>query len=313
MSRLVRHNLTSEPVLLSPERGERPGAWGAIRADEASATSCPFCPGNEEETPPEISRHDGETSWTARVVPNKYPAIAPVDGVASHEVLIDTAEHASALETRDLPSLRSMVDLWRERYTRHASRAGIESVVLFRNEGRAAGQSIEHPHSQLIALPFVPPRLQAEMQGFANAGSCLLCSPTVDSNGGTLVVAKVQGLVLLCPPAPRLPYEVWIVPELHEADWTGCDPDSLAEAIRLAASTLRRRWPDAAFNLALSSAPLRAAGRTAFHWHLEALPRLTNIAGFELATGAWMNIVDPSRAAAEYRDVLGAPPERPNA
>jgi UDPglucose--hexose-1-phosphate uridylyltransferase len=305
MSRLVRHPLTSEPVLLSPERGERPGAWSVVRADEGSPpAACPFCPGNEEETPPEISRHEGDGHWVARVVPNKYPAIAPVDGVASHEVLIDTAEHVSPLETRDLSSLASMVRLWRERFTRHASRAGIESVILFRNEGRAAGQSLEHPHSQLIALPFVPPRLQAELRGFESAGSCPLCPPSIEARDGGLVVAKLDGLTLLCPSAPRLPYETWIVPDRHEADWTDCDPGAMAEAIRVAARALRNRWPGAAFNLAISSAPLRAPGRSAFHWHLEVLPRLTNLAGFELATGSWMNIVDPSRAAAEYRAAL---------
>lgn len=298
MPRLVIHPLTLEPVLVSPERGERPGAWGGSRS--GVERSCPFCPGHENETPPEISRH-GEGQWSARVVPNKYPAIAPVEGIASHEVLIDTPEHESALETRDLSSLVSMVELWRERFMLHASRAAIESVVLFRNEGRAAGQSLEHPHSQLIALPFVAPRLRSEMHGFDVSSSCPLCPLSLDVGNDERVITSGRGLVLLCPPAPRLPYECWIVPERHETDWTECAPAALAETLRIAARTLRRRWPGAAFNLAISSAPFRAPGRKAFHWHLEVLPRLTGLAGFELATGSWINIVDPSRAAQELR------------
>ncbi|MFA6955797.1 MAG: DUF4931 domain-containing protein [Thermoanaerobaculia bacterium] len=305
MSRLVRHPLTSEPVLLSPERGERPGAWGATREDDGrTGAICPFCPGNEEATPPEISRRSGDGAWTARVVPNKYPAIAPVAGLASHEVLIDTAEHVSSLETRDLPSLAVMVALWRERFTSHASRPEIESVILFRNEGRAAGQSIEHPHSQLIALPFVPPRLQAELHGFASAGFCPLCPQSTGAGGEALVVARRRGMALLCPSAPRLPYESWIVPDRHEPDWTDSDPEALAGMIRFAAQALRSRWPGTAFNVAMSSAPMSEPGRSAFHWHLELLPRLTSLAGFELATGSWMNIVDPFRAASEYREAL---------
>lgn len=302
MSRLVFHPLTSEPILVAPERSGRPGAWGQ---SGTASEACPFCPGNEEETPPEISRHADGTTWRSRVVPNKFPALAPIDGVPSHEVLIDTPDHHSPLESRDLEGWIDMIGLWRERVERHAARHGIESVLVFRNEGRAAGQSIAHPHSQLIALPFVSPRLEQELQAFASAGNCPLCRATAsDSDAARLVVGARDGIAILCPSAPRLPYEIWVVPTSHEPDWRGANLRVMATAIRAAVRALRARWPAAAFNLALATAPPSEVARGAIHWHLEILPRLTNIAGFELATGAWMNIVEPGRAAAELRALL---------
>ena len=294
MSRLVYDPLSNDPVLVAPERGERPGAWAG-----SPAVSCPFCPGHEDETPPELSRR-GDGRWSARVVPNKFPAVAPIDGIPSHEVLIDSEEHVSPLELRRLDSLTATVELWRERYARHYSREGIESVILFRNEGRAAGQSIDHPHSQLLALPFVPPRLAAESRAFSVADACPLCSPPCDE----LMIARLHGLEIRSPLAPRLAFESWIVPATHQPDWLAADAESIARALQLAILALRSRLPGAAFNLALSSVPPRAPEPGAFHWHLEVLPRLTGIAGFELATGSWMNIVDPATAAAGLRDAL---------
>lgn len=303
MSRLVLHPLTSEPILLSPERSERPGAWG--QAPGSGSEPCPFCPGNEEETPPELARVETGSSWRSRVVPNKYPALPPIDGVSSHEVLIDSPDHESPLEARDLEGWVEMIELWRERVDRHATRAGVESVLVFRNEGRGAGQSIAHPHSQLIALPFVPPRLGQELLAFESAAGCPLCADTTSSSDGArLVVGARDGIVALCPRAPRLPYETWIVPERHEPDWRSCNFRAMAAVMRAAIRSLLARWPAVAFNLALTTAPARDVERGSFHWHLEILPRLTNVAGFELATGAWMNIVEPERAATELRALL---------
>lgn len=309
MSRLVFHPLTSEPILIAPERGERPGAWGASGVASGSAADlCPFCPGNEEETPPELTRHGAGATWRTRVVPNKYPAIAPIDGVPSHEVLIDTAEHDSPLESRGVDGWVEMIELWRERVDRHAPRPGVESVLVFRNEGRAAGQSIAHPHSQLLALPFVPPRLEGELRAFAGTARCPLCSATQASRDDAtrLLIGERDGIVILCPDAPRLPYETWIVPARHESDWRAADSLAIATAARDAIRALRSRWPSTPFNLALATAPARVVARGAFHWHLEILPRLTNVAGFELATGSWMNIVEPARAAEELRATLSS-------
>ncbi len=303
MSRIVFHPLTSDPILVAPERSERPGAWGAPESSGATTSdACPFCPGNEDETPPEIMRHADGAEWHSRVVPNKYPALAPVDGVPSHEVLIETPAHDSPLESRDASGWLRMLELWRERVIRHAARPGIQSVLLFRNEGRGAGQSIAHPHSQLLAMPFVTPRLSTELRTFTSSETCPLCSYVALVAGlESLVVERRNGMVTLCPRAPRLPFESWVVPERHEPDWCTESMEAIATSLRTAVRALRSRWPEVPFNLVLQSATPRAAGH---HWHIEILPRLTSIAGFELATGAWMNIVEPERAASELRASL---------
>lgn len=279
--------LSGRLVAVAPGRAGRPGA-NAARIDPPTAEeleTCPFCEGREDQTPPEVlvlpetpGREPNTPGWSVRVVPNKYPAFD------RPEVVVHAPQHVRSLAELDRPQLEVVAEAWRLR----AAAATAEGKVLFAgvNEGRAAGASLPHSHSQIVALDEEPPIPRAERHD-----GCRLCElvgrELVEE---TRVVAEAEGLVLLCPYASRAPYECLIAPAEHEEHGFG---PRLGAALELAARVLGR--------LAELDAPrpanlwLHEAG----HWHLELLPRLNVFAAFELGAGHYINTLAPEAAAAE--------------
>jgi UDPglucose--hexose-1-phosphate uridylyltransferase len=281
--------LSGRLVAIAPGRAGRPGAHAARidpQTDEELET-CPFCEGREDQTPPEVlvvpqvaGREPNTPGWSVRVVPNKYPAFA------RPEVVVHSPRHVRSLAELDRPQLELVAEAWRLR----AAAAAAEGKVLFAgvNEGRAAGASLPHSHSQIVTLDEEPPIPRAER----DAG-CRLCELLErELADETRVVAEVDGLVLLCPYASRAPYECLVAPVEHDANGFG---PRLGAALELGARVLGR--------LAELDAPrpanlwLHEAG----HWHLELLPRLNVFAAFELGAGHYINTLAPEAAAADLR------------
>ena len=272
MTEVRRNPITGDPLLVAPERAARPFA--------SESSECPFCPGHEHETPPEIARI-GEP-WHARVFPNKYPA------VAGAEVIVESPRHEDRFH--DIAEPAAIVALYADRYRAHAD---AKSVSLFKNEGARAGASIAHVHSQLIPLPFVPPRIHAEAAGFARAGSCPLCVPE-----GT-IIRESEHLVWLAPAASRMAYQQWIVPRRHLGDareLTVSELAELAELLRRASKAM------ASIADACNWMFLDFRGESAAHFYVELFPRMTTIAGFELGSGTFVEIIDPEAAAERLTD-----------
>ncbi len=271
----LRNPITGEPILFAPHRAERPHAF----ADDPALERCPFCPGHEGDTPPELAR--AGDPWNVRVVPNKYP---PVEGA---EVLVESARHDATFA--DLAHADEVVRVYVERLRAHA---GAPYTALFKNEGLRAGSSIPHVHSQLVPLPFVPPRITRELAGFARG--CPLC----DAAGS--VIRESESFIWLAPAASWMPYQQWLVPRRHVAAMTELAPSELTELATLlrAASSATSRLGD--FNWAMMNFP-RASNA---HFYVEILPRITTIAGLELATGTFVEIVDPAAAARRLRDSM---------
>jgi UDPglucose--hexose-1-phosphate uridylyltransferase len=264
----LRHDpTTGRWVAVAAARSERPG--GATPApDEAAA--CPFCAGHEERTPPETLRlGDGPTGWGVRVVPNLYPALE------RQEVVVHGPAHVHSVgELSD-----ATIDLVAEAWQRRAHDAGGVCFPIL-NEGRDAGSSLPHSHSQLAWLPAPPPAVAWETG-----------LPEV------LPVLERDGVSAGCPVAGRVPYEVLIAPVDQEAD--GLRSDLLAPALRLLAEVVRRlqRIEGAAL------VPLNAWLHDGAAWHLELLPRTTRLAGLELGAGVYVNSVAPEAAAERLREV----------
>lgn len=299
MGEIRYHPITREAVILSTARADRPGAW-SDDAPRDEKDACPFCPGHEGETPPEIERV-GEDVWTSRAVPNKYPAIFHPSRPA-HEVLIDSPEHDRPFEAMTADDVRRAVELWMRRARAQAEIPARRFVAVFRNEGRAAGQSIAHPHSQILGLDAVPVRVARELDAF-QSGACPMCVHVEhERRASERIVDQRGGLLLLSPEAARVPFEMWITPITHEHDWTAADPSSLGELLLSAVRRLRSIHEGAPFNLGFVTAPLRVPDAESFHWRAEITPRLTNLAGFELSTGGWINIESPERAARRLRE-----------
>lgn len=261
-----RHPITGAEILFAPGRAERPGAF------VEKAERCPFCPGHEDDTPPAIVTL-GEP-WRARVFPNKYPS---VDGA---EVIVESARHDDTFATID--DAASIVRLWIDRYRAHD---GAAHVQLFKNHGPGAGATLEHMHSQLMPVPFVPPRIRAEQAALGDATNCPLCKrPDAE-----LVIEETAAFWRYAPYGSSFAYQQWIVPKTHEPDFTNTDAAELAAHLRNAA------WGDS-YNWLLMN--FRERG----HWYVDVIPRGTTIAGFELATGTFVEIIDPAAAARRLRN-----------
>jgi UDPglucose--hexose-1-phosphate uridylyltransferase len=272
---LIRRNLiTGDPILFAPERAKRPHAFGR---DDDGGEDCPFCPGNEHLTPPTLFAA-GEP-WRIRVFANKYSA------AEGHEVIVESPRHDATLADADAAELARV---WAERYRLHARSAAY--VSLFKNEGARGGASIDHLHSQLLPLPFVPPRVERETSSFARAGKCPLC-PAISSG---IVVLENEHFVSIAPAASAHAYEQWIIPRRHQNEMASFGADELAAFGAIAQQAARAARAIApAGNIIFMNFPRQPKA----HCYVEIFPRMTSIAGFELGTGTFIDIIDPATAA----------------
>ncbi|HEV7240247.1 MAG TPA: DUF4921 family protein [Thermoanaerobaculia bacterium] len=266
--------LTGERVLFASNRAARPRAFG-----DESQERCPFCPGHESDTPPELAQI-GDL-WRVRVFPNKYP---PIDGA---EVIVESPRHEESFAT--IEHAEDVVRMYADRYRAHADAV---YVSIFKNEGTRAGASIPHVHSQVVPLPFVPPRIERELEGFARG--CPLCESPHS------LIRETDSFLWLAPFASAFAYQQWIVPKRHVHEISALDEHELRElALLLRAASASTQKITSAFNWMLMNFP-RA---TAAHFYVDLIPRMAAIAGFELNTGTFVEIIDPAAAARRLREM----------
>jgi UDPglucose--hexose-1-phosphate uridylyltransferase len=329
--------LTGLKVVLAPQRSERPLSFEASQAHDKAREECPLCEGRESWTPPETwaLRPGGGApdtpGWLVRAVPNKYPLLAPLGadertgadprdplgqgrgepdpfaaGAAHgvHEVIAHGPDHVPSITDMDAEQFARAVDGWRCRLAAMDQAAYVHVMV---NEGSAAGASLEHSHAQLYALDFVPALVARERERFTahntrTMGGCLMCDLLQEEvRRRERVVAVDDDAVLLAPFASRLPYELQLVPRRHAASF-GDAAETGAALLHDGLLKLRAALgAPPPLNLWVRTAP-RGAGH--FHWHIDVLPRLTQLAGFELGTGVAVNIRAPERSAQELRQLV---------
>ncbi|MHB8780062.1 MAG: galactose-1-phosphate uridylyltransferase [Candidatus Geothermincolia bacterium] len=322
--------LTGRWVVIATERGKRPESFTHVPDRRVEPTGdCPFCPGNEALTPPEVYAEAGEgrlpdaAGWRVRVVPNKYPAftadgeVKPAcdglycsfDGVGFHEVIIHSVDHHRSWAQMNRAELASVLRAYRERYRAHCEDPRIRYIHFIENHGREAGASIEHPHSQLFALPLVPPVLEEELRGLRayreSEGGCLLCAMVrSEEAGGTRMVGERGGFVAFEPYASRVPFETWVTSRSHLSSLEDLSEAALADLSELLGETLRRVFHalnDPPYNLILHTAPCDGAQAGLFHLHFELWPKLSLPAGFEWGTGMMINTALPEECATFLR------------
>lgn len=323
MSQLRLNPLTDRWVAIAVERASRPGDF-APRSQPFTADGrpCPFCPGHEEETPPALETYARDGRWLVRVVPNLYPAFegrgaftvetlgplfsqAPATGI--HEVLVFSPDHSASWADLDDKQVGLTMAAIRDRVEEHAGQSAVRYTQAIVNHGREAGASLEHPHGQLLGIPFVPEELAAENRGFATHdhrhGECILCATErAETAVGARIVWSDDRVSVICPFWSASPYEMLVIPRRHEPHLAEAAPGDLVavgRAVRDTLAALTRLVGDAPYNLVFHSAPHHADGP--FHWHVHLLPRITSVAGFEAGTGVRINIVAPEQAAAQLR------------
>jgi UDPglucose--hexose-1-phosphate uridylyltransferase len=328
MSTLRQDPTTRQWSILAPTRSERPHEPVVIPRPELPERdpSCPFCPGNEDQTPPEVLREPAEGDWQARVVPNLYGALSgdgsvdrtgsplfrEMPGVGSHEVVIESRRHDERMDEMHQQDVARVVEVWRARYRDLIVQPHIRAVVVFKNFGPLAGTSLTHPHSQIVATPVFLPRLLRRVdvatRYYDENGVCVYDDVIAAERAAQVrVVEEYGGFIAFEPFAAGSPYETWVAPTFHQGsfgDLADEEVDDLAGVLIRTLTAIRRACGDPDFNLVMYSAPTNGHTDAVFHWHIKILPKLATPAGFELGSAMSINTVLPEDAAADLRSAL---------
>lgn len=341
MSQLRKDIISGRWVIIAAERSKRPDDFRPAQAGEAKPPEakgfCPFCAGNESKTPPEVFalRAEGmgpdQPGWRVRVVPNKFPALsrgpAPsrqenglftwMDGIGVHEVVIENPDHDLELADLPLDHGRAVLKVIQDRIRSIEEDHCYEYVQVFKNKGKEAGASLSHPHSQIVATPIVPKRIKEEIYGagrlFRGHKECIFCRMIREETAaGERIVYRNDHFCVKVPFAARFPFEMRILPLRHDAYFSRTSGDELAglaDALKTVLGRLKSILADPPFNLFVHEGPNPAAHNhsevdvgKAFHWHMEIIPVLTRVAGFEWGTGFYINPVSPETAAQFLRE-----------
>ncbi|MBI1992643.1 MAG: galactose-1-phosphate uridylyltransferase [Candidatus Omnitrophica bacterium] len=311
---------------------ETPAGADAFDVDPhaPSGGKCPFCYGNEPLTPPEIyvARPPGtapnSAGWKLRVVPNKFPALKiegdlgrrglgvfdMCNGVGAHEVIIETPDHQRQMADLSIEELAGVIKAFQVRSLDLRGDRRLKYTLIFKNFGLTAGASLEHSHSQLIALPIVPKRVQEELRGsqryFEFKDRCPYCDlVSQEVQEDERLLAENRSFLACCPFMSNFPFEIWILPKEHRADFAQIGPDAVTDFARILKETLLRMrvsLSDPSYNFIIHTAPIEPREREEYHWHLELIPKLTKIAGFEWGTGFYINPTPPELAARLLRE-----------
>lgn len=329
MPELRRDPIHGGWVIISTERSRRPSDF-APEERKTVGGFCPLCEGNEDRTPPEVFafRENGtppdSPGWSLRVVPNKFPALRiegelnregegmydKMNGIGAHEVVIETPRHFETLATLPLKAVEHVLLAYRERIIDLRRDHRLRYVMVFKNYGVAAGASLEHSHSQIIALPIVPTRVREEIEGaktyFEYKDRCVYCDILrQELRDRRRVVYENQGFVSLTPFASRFPFETWILPKLHQPSFELMDFSQFplaAEALSDILQRLKEVLEDPPYNYILHTSSSPEEDRDHYHWHFEIMPKLTKVAGFEWGTGFYINPTPPEDAAEYLRE-----------
>ena len=298
---------------------------------EDPPSACPLCEGRESDAGPEILawREGGPANvpgWSVRVVPNRSPMLRiegsnelrsagmfeQRDGLGAHEVIVETPIHDQPLHTLDADRLWRVLWAWRTRIQDLKRDSRFASVVIFKNHGRAAGARLDHAHSQLTAFPFIPPVLAEKLRGsakqLAKSERCIYCD-LVDEElrDGRRIIADQDAILAIAPYASRVPFETWLMPRTHSPrfeDASDATLEVLASSLKSVMAAIDWALERPACNLVLHTGPLSGEADSAFHWHLEILPRVTRYGGLEWGSGVHRNPVSPESAAAALRGVI---------
>ncbi len=328
MPELRKDPISGRWVIISIERGKRPSDFG-MRVSPKKGGFCAFCEGNEHTTPPEISafRPDGSKpntpGWTLRVVSNKFPALNTegqlnregegifdkMNGVGAHEVIIECPNHNLTLSTMPLKSVEDTLWAFHYRITELKKDTRLKYALVFKNEGDDAGASLEHTHSQLIALPIVPHLVQEEIeharQYYNYKERCIFCDIIHQERASKVrVISEKEDFMVIAPFAPRSPFETLILPKKHGSNFM---PNGnftfLAQILQKTLKQIDKVLDLPPYNMMIHTSPFKNEENDYYHWHIEIIPKLTNIAGFEWGSGFYINPTPPEEAAKFMREV----------
>ena len=331
MPELRKDPITGLWVIIAGDRQRRPNDFRIEHSTLIGSEHCPFCTGHEAMTPPEVLAFrpfglpGNGPGWDLRVVPNKFPALQVegdldrqgegmfdrMNGIGAHEVVIESPEHGQTLATMSEAHIERVLWAFRERIQDLKRDTRFRFILVFKNHGAAAGATLEHSHSQLIALPIVPDFVREELEGarqhFEAKERCVYCDIIrQELASDRRVVQENADIVALSPYAPRFPFETWLVPRVHGARFEDAPRhvyEGLARMLKSVLQRMNRALENPAYNLVIHSAPFSESRGDFYHWHVEVMPKLGRIAGFEAGTGFYINPTSPEEATQVLRNV----------
>ncbi|HBO46316.1 MAG TPA: galactose-1-phosphate uridylyltransferase [Planctomycetaceae bacterium] len=317
-------------VIVAENRAKRPHEFES-RPHRRRGALCPFCEGHEGNTPDEILAYREPDSppnregWRVRVVPNKFPALeiagSPnkgcdgiydrMEGFGTHEVIIESPRHVVSTSDLSESQVREVLWVYRDRLVDLKQDRRLVYGMIFKNVGEAAGASIEHVHSQLIATPIVPVNVREEMTGsldfYHGRGRCVYCDMIQQELAHEKrIVLDTPSFVALCPFAGRFPFETWILPKLHASHYENIrknEVEELSALLRQVIGKIETALDRPAYNYFIHTAPFDTQELGHYHWHIEIMPSLTKAAGFEWGSGVYINTVAPEASAEIMRSV----------
>lgn len=337
MPELRKDPVVGRWVIIATERGKRPTDFQSDPADEDTGF-CPFCEGHEDKTPPEIlayrdNNHQANgPGWDLRVVPNKFPALRiegemekagvgmydKMNGIGAHEVIIETPDHLKKFHMHTPDSLTMVFEAYKNRLMDLNKDRRFKYILIFKNEGKRAGASLSHPHSQLIATPVTPKRVREELEGarayYNYKDRCAYCDIIREELSQEYrVVYENDGFLAFCPFASRFPFEICILPKRHDPDFQSLNRDEmmqLSETFIAVMKKLTVALNAPQYNFVLHTGPVRwprmgywVTLDYDYHWHIEIMPKLTLVAGFEWGTGFYINPTIPEETAEFLRNI----------
>ncbi|MEN3044139.1 MAG: galactose-1-phosphate uridylyltransferase [Candidatus Hydrothermales bacterium] len=329
-------------TIISPERGLRPKDFQKKKEEIPPVDNCPFCEGNEDRTPKEVfsirkeGTHRDKPGWRVRVVPNKFPALRiegelirrgvglfdHVSGIGAHEVIIETPKHELQLQDMDPENVKEVLFAFKERYIDLTKDIRFRYILIFKNYGKDAGASLYHSHSQLIATPIIPLAVVAELEAakehYKRKERCIFCDLIhQELSLGERIVYKTEKFVVWCPYASSFPFETWVFPLRHSHEFVKMDNEEISDlsiVLRDILFRIKILLNDPPYNFVIHTSPIARPrpGRPHFwetihldyHFHIEIIPRITHIAGFEWGSGFYINPIPPEEAARYLREVI---------
>ncbi len=330
MPELRKDPIIGRWVIISTERGKRPTDFASVTKTREPRL-CPFCTGNESSTPPEVYsfRKKGtdanQPEWSLRVVSNKFPALKiegdlnregvgifdKMNGVGAHEVIIETPDHMKDLVDLENEDFQNVIRAYRERILDLSKDPRFKYILVFKNQGEAAGASLEHSHSQLIATPILPKRVMEELAGskqyYEFKERCVYCDIVRQELADNVrVVAANDKFISIEPFASRFPFETWVMPRNHQAAFESIRGDDIDQFVHVLKETLLRlkvALNNPPYNFMIHTAPSDHNHQKEYHWHVEIIPKLVKVAGFEWGTGFYINPTTPEDAARYLNEI----------
>jgi len=339
MPELRKDPIIGRWVIIATERAKRPDQFSGQPQEAPAEKPCPFCEGSESQTPPEIyalrPKHSPANSpgWELRVVPSIAPFLRIegelerrgkglydlMNGIGAHEIVIETNQHIFNMADLSEEQIAKVMTCYINRINDLEKDERFKYVLVFKNHGWIAGGGrVKHSRSQLIATPVNPKRVKEELAGarfyYGYHERCVFCDLIKQElEFKDRIIIDIDGFIAITPFAARFPFEIWILPKKHSCDFTSLDMSmrlDLGRIIKKVLAKLKKGLNDPPYNYVFHTAPFRRSKLGYwksidydYHWHIEIMPRLTRVAGFEWGTGFYICPLPPEDAAKFLREV----------